>query len=163
MANTPPKKNTPDPEREKQIASNRKAYHDYFILETYEAGIALSGTEIKSLRAGKVQLREAYARIENGELWLVGMHISPYEQAGVYFQHDPIRPRKLLLHHREIRKLQEATEARGLTLIPTRLYLKKGRAKLEIGVARGKHTYDKREALAERQNQRDAEREVAHR
>ncbi len=163
MANTPPKKNTPDPEREKQIASNRKAYHDYFILETYEAGIALSGTEIKSLRAGKVQLREAYARIENGELWLVGMHISPYEQAGIYFQHDPTRPRKLLLHHREIRKLQEATEAKGLTLVPTRLYLKKGRAKLEIGIARGKHTYDKREALAERENQRDAEREMAHR
>ena len=163
MANTPPKKNTPDPEREKQIASNRKAYHDYFILETYEAGIALSGTEIKSLRAGKVQLREAYARIENDELWLVGMHISPYEQAGIYFQHDPTRPRKLLLHHREIRKLQEATEAKGLTLIPTRLYLKKGRAKLEIGIARGKHTYDKREALAERENQRDAEREMARR
>ncbi len=163
MVNTPPKKNTSDPEREKQIASNRKAYHDYFILETYEAGIALSGTEIKSLRAGKVQLREAYARIENGELWLVGMHISPYEQAGIYFQHDPTRPRKLLLHHREIRKLQEATEAKGLTLIPTRLYLKKGRAKLEIGIARGKHTYDKREALAERENQRDAQREMAHR
>lgn len=163
MVNTPPKKNTSDPEREKQIASNRKAYHDYFILETYEAGIALSGTEIKSLRAGKVQLREAYARIENGELWLVGMHISPYEQAGIYFQHDPTRPRKLLLHHREIRKLQEATEAKGLTLVPTRLYLKKGRAKLEIGIARGKHTYDKREALAERENQRDAQREMAHR
>ncbi len=163
MANPPPKKNTPDADRERQIASNRKAYHDYFILETYEAGIALFGTEIKSLRAGKVQLREAYARIENGELWLVGMHISPYEQAGVYFQHDPIRPRKLLLHHSEIRKLQAATEAKGLTLVPTRLYFKKGKAKVEIGVARGKHTYDKREALAERENQRDAEREMAHR
>src|SRR6478752_1455615 len=108
MANTAPKKNTPAAEREQTVASNRKAFHDYFILETYEAGIELRGTEIKSLRAGKVQLREAYVRIENGEAWLVGMHISPYEQAGVYFQHDPIRPRKLLLHHSEILKMRVA-------------------------------------------------------
>lgn len=163
MANTAPKKNTPTAEREQTVASNRKAFHDYFILETYEAGIELRGTEIKSLRAGKVQLREAYVRIENGEAWLVGMHISPYEQAGVYFQHDPTRPRKLLLHHGEILKMRVASEAKGLTLVPTRLYLKKGKAKVEIGVARGKHTYDKREALAERENQRDAEREMARR
>lgn len=148
-------------EGEKLIASNRKAYHDYFITETYEAGITLFGTEIKSLRAGKVQLRESYIRIENGEAWIVGMHISPYEQAGVYYQHEPTRPRKLLLHHAEIMKLKVATETKGLTLVPTRLYFKKGKAKMEVGVARGKHTYDKRASIAERENQRDVERELA--
>ncbi len=145
---------------EKLISSNRKAFHDYFIEESYEAGLVLSGTEIKSLRAGKVNLRDSYARLENNEVWLIGMHISPYEQAGVYFQHDPLRPRKLLLHKDEIVRLRIKSEQKGLTLVPTRLYLKNGRAKLELAVAKGKHTYDKRDALAERDQKREAEREM---
>ncbi len=158
MATAATKKETSD---ERTVVSNRKAFHDYFIVETYEAGIALRGTEIKSVRAGKVQLRESYIRIENDEAWVVGMHISPYEQAGVYFQHEPTRPRKLLLHHAEINKLRVQAEVKGLTLVPIRMYFKKGRVKVEIGVARGKHTYDKRAALAERDNQREVEREMA--
>jgi SsrA-binding protein len=143
---------------EKLITSNRQARHDYFITETVEAGLALTGTEIKSVRAGRVNLREAYARIENGEAWLVGMHVSPYEQAGASFQHDPLRPRKLLLHRREIERLRGELGQKGLTLVPLRLYLKRGRAKVELGLAKGKKLYDKRDTLAARDARRDIER-----
>ena len=150
-------------EGEKLVASNRRARHEYFIEETVEAGIVLTGTEIKSIRAGRVNLAEAYARINGNEAWLIGMHISPYDQAGDYFQHDPTRPRKLLLHRREIGHLQEEVGQRGLTLVPLRLYLKRGRAKLELGVARGKKLYDKRATLAERDAKRDIERALRSR
>ncbi len=143
---------------EKLISSNRQARFEYAILETIEAGIALTGTEIKSVRAGKVNLREAYARIEDDEVWLVGMHISPYEQAGSYFQHDPLRHRKLLLHRRQIARLHAELGQKGLTLVPLRLYLKRGRAKLELGLAKGKKLYDKRDSMAERASRRDVER-----
>lgn len=143
---------------EKVISSNRQARFEYSILESVEAGIALTGTEIKSVRAGKVNLRESYARIENGEVWLVGMHISPYEQAGAYFQHEPTRSRKLLLHRRQIARLQADVGQKGLTLVPLRLYLKGGRAKIELGLAKGKKLYDKRDSMAERDSRRDVER-----
>lgn len=143
---------------EKLVATNRQARHDYFIEETFEAGLALTGTEIKSIRAGRLNLREAYARIDGDEAWLVGMHISPYDQAGAYFQHDPLRPRKLLLHRREIAYLRAQLGQKGLTLVPLRLYLKRGKAKLEIGLAKGKKLYDKRDALAARDARRDIDR-----
>ncbi|HPD90648.1 MAG TPA: SsrA-binding protein SmpB, partial [Bacillota bacterium] len=134
----------------KNIATNKKARHEYFIEDTYEAGIALTGTEIKSIRLGKVNIKESFAKIEQGELILYGMHISPYEQ-GNRFNVDPIRPRKLLLHKQEIRKLIGLTTQKGLTLVPLNIYLNNdGRAKVEIGVARGKKIYDKREDLAKR-------------
>jgi SsrA-binding protein len=140
------------------ISSNRQARFEYSILDSLEAGIALTGTEIKSVRAGKVNLRDAYARIDDGEVWLVGMHISPYEQAGTYFQHDPVRRRKLLLHKRQIARLQADVGQKGLTLVPLRLYLKGGRAKIELGLAKGKKLYDKRDSMAERDSRRDVER-----
>ena len=143
---------------EKTIATNRQARHDYFIEETFEAGLALTGTEIKSIRAGRLNLRDAYARVENGEAWLLGMHVSPYDQAGGYFQHDPLRPRKLLLHRRQIDYLHGQLGQRGLTLVPLRLYLKRGKAKVELGLAKGKKLYDKREALAERDARREIQR-----
>ncbi len=142
--------------REKQVAVNRKAFHDYSIEEKFEAGIALTGTEIKSIRDGRVNLRDSYAKISNDEAWLLNMHVSPYGQAGEHFNHDPLRMRKLLLHRREIRYLAGKTQAKGLTLVPLRLYLKGGKAKIELGLAKGKKLYDKREAMAER----DAEREI---
>ncbi|MDI3340395.1 MAG: SsrA-binding protein SmpB [Sphaerobacter sp.] len=148
---------------EKVVTTNRKAYHDYHIEEEIEAGIVLTGTEIKSIRAGRVNLRDAYARFENGELWLVGMHISPYEQAGSYFQHDPDRPRKLLVHRNELAYLRSRVEAKGYTLVPLRLVLRKGLAKVDLGVARGKKLYDKREALAERDARREMERALRQR
>ena len=141
---------------EKTLAENRKARHDYFIEDTYEAGIALTGTEIKSVRAGKANLRDSYARVERGEVMLHNMHISPYE-AGNRFNHDPVRPRKLLLHRAEIRKLIGATREKGYSLIPLRLYLRGGFCKVEFGLARGKKNYDKRESEA----RRDAQREIA--
>ena len=147
----------------KSIATNRKALHDYFVEDTYEAGIALTGTEIKSVRRGKVQLRDAYARVENGEVWLLGAHISPYEESGAYFNHDPDRPRKLLLHRDEIDSLLGKVQAKGLTLVPLRLYLKAGRAKIEIAVVKGKRNYDKRESIAERETQREIERALKER
>lgn len=140
----------------KIVAENRKARHDYFIEEKYEAGIALKGTEVKSLRAGKVSLRDSYAEVSHGEIFLHNMHISPYDQ-GNRFNHDPKRTRKLLLHKQEIKRLLGQTTQKGLTLIPLRLYFKKGRAKIELALARGKRLYDKREDLA----RRDAEREIA--
>ncbi len=143
---------------EKTVATNRQARHDYFIVETFEAGLALTGTEIKSIRAGRLQLREAHARIEHDEAWLLGMHVSPYEQAGSHFQHDPLRPRKLLLLRRQIDYLRGQLGQKGLTLIPLRLYLKRGRAKVELGLARGKKLYDKREALAARDARREVDR-----
>lgn len=139
------------------MAVNRKARHDYHIEETYEAGIVLTGTEIKSIRAGRVNIRDSYARVENGEVFLLNAHISPYEQGNRY-NHDPLRPRKLLLNKREIRQLHSKTQEKGLTLIPLRIYLKNGRAKLELAVARGKKLYDKREDIAARDAKREMER-----
>lgn len=140
----------------KVVADNRKARHDYFIEETYEAGIALAGTEVKSIRAGKVSLRDSYAEVLDGEVFLQQMHISPYEK-GNRFNHDPKRPRKLLLHKREIKRLLGQTTQKGYTLIPLRLYFKRGRVKVELALGRGKKLYDKREDIA----RRDAQREIA--
>jgi SsrA-binding protein len=144
----------------KIIANNKKARHDYFIEETYEAGIVLTGTEIKSLRQGKVNLKESYARVENGELIIFGVHISPYEQ-GNRFNVDPVRPRKLLLHKQEIRKLTGYTTLKGLTIVPLNIYLNnRGLAKMEIGVARGKKLYDKRDDMAKRDADRRIEQSI---
>lgn len=143
--------------QEKVVTVNRKAFHDYAVEETLEAGLVLTGPEVKSIRQGRLNLREAYARIDNGEAWLVGMHISPYQQAGRYEQHDPDRTRKLLLHRDEIRRLTQQTRAKGMTLVPLRLAFRRGRVKLDLGVARGKKLYDKRQALAEREAQRDVQ------
>jgi SsrA-binding protein len=141
----------------KLIAQNKKAYHDYHVEETLEAGIALTGTEVKSLRAGRVNLRDSYAAVEKGELFLIGTHISPYEQGNI-FNHDPLRSRKLLLHAREIRRLYGKVQMAGYTLVPTKMYFKDGRVKVEIGLAKGKTTYDKRQTLAKKEAQRDMER-----
>ena len=141
----------------KVITVNRQAYHDYFVERTIEAGISLVGTEIKSIRDGKVNLRGAYAIARNGELWLENAHIAVYEHGNRY-NHEPMRNRKLLLHRREIEQLQAKVATKGLTLIPLKLYLKGGRAKLELGLCRGKKLYDKREAIAERDVKREMER-----
>lgn len=144
----------------KIVANNKKAYHDYFIEETYEAGIVLTGTEIKSVRKGKVSIKESYAKIYNGEMMLLGMNISPYEQGNRY-NVDPLRDRKLLLHKQEIRKLIGYTTMKGLTIVPLKMYInEEGRAKVEIGVARGKKNYDKREDIARRDAQRDMDRKM---
>lgn len=148
---------------EKLVTVNRKAYHDYQIEEELEAGIALTGTEIKSIRAGRVNLRDAYARIENGELWLIGCHVSPYQQAGNFFNHEPDRPRKLLVHRQELNYLREKVQAKGYTLVPLRMALRNGRAKVDIGLGRGKKLYDKRDAMAERDARRDVERAMRNR
>ncbi len=144
------------------VTTNRRAFHDYFVVETLEVGIVLSGSEIKSIRDGKVTISEAYARVEGGELWLVGAHISPYRH-GAYANHDPDRPRKLLAHKAQVRALQAQVEQKGLTLVPLRLVLKQGRAKIELGVARGKKLYDKRATEAERESKRDVERALRER
>jgi SsrA-binding protein len=144
---------------EQTVAVNRRARHDYAIDETIEAGMVLTGTEIKSIRAGRANLAEAYARIERGEAWLIGAHIATYEQ-GNRNNHEPTRTRKLLLHRDQIAELIGRTQAKGFTLVPLRLYLRDGMAKLEIGVARGKKTHDKRRAIAERDARRDLERET---
>ena len=143
----------------KAIASNKKAFHDFFIEETYEGGIELVGTEVKSLRAGKVNLRDSYAMIKNGEAFLCGVHISPYEQ-GNRFNHDAMRDRKLLLHKREIMRLLGYIQQKGLTLVPTELYFSNGRVKVELGVARGKKLYDKRDAMAEKETKREIDRRL---
>jgi SsrA-binding protein len=143
----------------KQVAANRKALHDYTIEDTYEAGVALTGTEIKSVRAGRVNLRDGYVQIRNGEAWLLNVHISPYD-FGNRENHEPKRERRLLLHRREIRKLQSKVAERGWTIVPLRVYLKEGRAKIEVALARGKRLYDKRDAVAERDMDRDLRREV---
>ena len=147
----------------KLVANNKKARHDYFIEDTYEAGIALTGTEIKSIRGGKVSIKESYAKIENGELIIYGMNISPYEQ-GNRFNVDPLRPRKLLLHKKEIRKLIGATTLQGLTIIPLNMYInEKGLCKLQIAIARGKKNYDKREDLARKDANRKMEQAMKRR
>ena len=144
------------------VTSNRRATHDYTIEESVEAGIVLTGTEIKSIRAGKVTISEAYARIENGELWLIGAHVSPYTH-GSYTNHEPDRPRKLLVHKAQVHDLQAQIERKGLTLVPLRLSLIRGRAKIEIGVGRGKKNYDKRAADAERQSTKDIQQAMRDR
>ena len=141
----------------KIVANNKKAYHEYFIEEVYEAGLILQGTEVKSIRAGQVSIKESYCRIRNGEVFVENMNISPYEQ-GNRENHDPLRVRKLLLHRDEIGKIIKKVEEKGLTLIPTRLYFKNRRAKLEIGIGRGKKLYDKRETLKRKQADREASR-----
>ena len=141
-----------------QISDNRKARHDYFIEETYEAGIVLKGTEIKSVRRGHVNLRGSYARVQDGEVWLFDAHISPYEESGAYFNHEPMRTRKLLLHRREITKLRIKLATKGLTLVPLRIYMRGRRAKVELGLATGKKLYDKRASIAERDSKRQIER-----
>lgn len=146
----------------KVAANNRKARHDYFIDETYEAGIALAGTEVKSIRAGKVSLRDSYAEVQNGELILQNMHISPYDK-GSCFNHDPKRPRKLLMHKREITRLFGQTTQKGYTLIPLRLYFKSGKVKVELALARGKKLYDKRRDIAQRDAQREIDRALSNR
>ncbi len=146
----------PKPLEEKTISTNRQARYEYEILSQFEAGIVLTGSEIKSVRAGRVNLREAYVRVERGEAWLVGAHISPYEHAGYTLQ-EPDRPRKLLLHNSEIVTLRIQTQTKGLTIVPLRLYLKGRRAKVEIAVGRGKKLYDKRATMAERDARRDME------
>ena len=143
----------------KVIAQNRKARHEYFIEDTYECGISLVGTEVKSIRAGKVNVKDSYAIIKNGEAYVIGMHVSPYEQGNI-FNRDPFRNRKLLLHKAEIRKLQSLSQADGYSLIPLRLYLKDGKVKLELAVAKGKKLYDKRHSIAERDAKRDMDRKL---
>lgn len=150
-------------EGRKIIASNRRARHDYHILEVIEAGIQLSGTEIKSIREGRVNVRDAYAVIDNDEIWLVGMHISPYGQASDYYNHDPVRPRKLLLRRVQIEYLRRELQQKGLTLVPLALVLVRGWAKVDLGLAKGKRAYDKREAIAERDAQRQIERALRER
>src|ERR687886_1979925 len=144
-------------ERVKVVAVNRRATHDYHIDDRVEAGLVLTGTEIKSIREGRINLREGYCRILNGEAWLTNVHIAPYEQGNRY-NHEPLRDRKLLLHRDEINTLVGRVRQRGYTLVPLQLYLKHGRAKVELGLARGKRQYDKRESIAKREAQRDIER-----
>lgn len=141
----------------KVIANNKKAYHDYFIEETYEAGMVLQGTEIKAIRAGRINLKDSYARIQNGEIFLHSMHVSPYEQGNRY-NHDPLRVRKLLLKNKEIAKLFGETKQAGFALVPLKVYLKNGFAKVLIGLAKGKKNYDKREDLKQKEAKRDIER-----
>jgi SsrA-binding protein len=142
----------------KVIASNRKAKFEYFLLEHFEAGIALTGTEIKSIRAGQMSLSEAYVRVENNEAWLVDAHIAPYNPASRY-NHDPVRPRRLLLHKREIRAMWDAVRLKGVTVVPVEVYLKEGRAKIDIAIAKGKKLYDKRDEIAQRDAAREAQRQ----
>lgn len=143
----------------KPVAQNKKAYHDYFILEKYEAGIELFGTEVKSIRAGKVNLKDSWCRVINGEMFVHGMHISPYEQGNI-FNRDPLRVKKLLLHKKEISQLYSKIKLEGLTVVPLNLYFKNGRAKLEIGLCKGKKLYDKRETAAKKEAERKIERSV---
>lgn len=145
-------------ESQKLIANNKKAYHDFFIDETYECGIALHGTEVKSMRMGKCSIKEAFVRIEDGEVFVYGMHVSPYEK-GNNFNKDPLRVKKLLLHKYEINKLLGKIKEKGYTLVPLQVYFKDGKVKVEIGLARGKKLYDKREAIAKKDQRREAEKE----
>ena len=143
----------------KIVATNRKAKFEYFLVETFEAGVSLQGSEIKSIRAGQVSLSEAFVLVDGKDAWLRDAHISPYEPAN-RFNHDPVRPRRLLLHKKEIRQLWDAVRQKGMTIIPTRIYLKDGRAKVEIALARGKKNYDKREDIAKRDRDRDDARDM---
>ena len=146
-------------EEMKLVANNKKAYHDYFIEEKYEAGLVLHGTEVKSLRMGKCSIKEAFIRIENGEVYAYGMHISPYEKGNI-FNKDPLRPKKLLLHKQQIRKLIGSSAEKGYTLVPLQVYFRDGRAKIEIGLARGKKLYDKRQDIAKKDQRREAEKDL---
>lgn len=147
----------------KTVATNRKARHEYFILDTYEAGLVLQGSEIKSIRAGRISLAESYINIQNGqEAWLISAHIAPYDQAS-HYNHDPTRPRKLLLHRKEISHLWDQVRQKGVTIIPLRVYLVDGLAKIEIAVAKGKKLYDKRVAIAKRDAEREVERQLHQR
>lgn len=149
---------------ERIAAKNRKAYHDYHIDETYEAGIELKGSEVKSIRSGKLNLRDSFARIDDGEMWLFNVHISPYSHVDKFTQPDPLRPRKLLLHKKEILRLIGKTKEKGFTLIPLKVYFNnRGKAKVEIGLARGKVLHDKRKDIAERTAKRDIERALRER
>lgn len=145
-------------ETQKLVANNKKAYHDFFIDESYEAGIALHGTEVKSLRMGKCSIKEAFIRIENGEVFVYGMHVSPYEKGNI-FNKDPLRVKKLLMHKYEINKLAGKVAEKGYTLVPLQVYFKDGRAKVEIGLARGKKLYDKRADIAKKDQRREMEKE----
>src|SRR5699024_3604622 len=140
------------------IANNKKAYHDYFIEEKYEAGVSLHGTEVKSLRMGKCSIKESFIRIENGEVYVYGMHISPYEKGNI-LNKDPLRPKKLLMHRAEIRKLQGKIAEKGYTLVPLQVYFKNSLVKVEIGLAKGKKLYDKRQDIAKKDQRREAERD----
>lgn len=143
----------------KLVANNKKAYHDYFIEEKYEAGLVLHGTEVKSLRMGKCSIKEAFIRIENGEVFIYGMHISPYEKGNI-FNKDPLRVRKLLLHKSQIQKLIGNSAEKGYTIVPLQVYFSNGRAKIEIGLAKGKKLYDKRQDIAKKDQKREAEKEL---
>jgi SsrA-binding protein len=153
---------TPEKIREKVIAENRKARHDYDLVETFEAGIALVGTEVKAIREGRVNLRDSYGRVEDGEVFVHNIHISPYSHRG-YADHEPMRRRKLLLHKAEIRKLIGKTVERGFTLVPVRLYFKNGRVKVAVSLARGKKTHDKRETIRRRETERETRRAIKER
>lgn len=141
----------------KKVAQNKKAYHDYFVLETYEAGLELFGTEVKSIRDGKINLKDSWCHIKNGEIFANGMHVSPYEKGNI-FNRDPMRPKRLLMHKREIKKLSDLTKQQGYAIIPLSVYFVKGRAKLEIGLCKGKKLYDKRDDAAKRDAKRDMDR-----
>ena len=143
----------------KVVSTNKKARFEFFILETFEAGLVLKGTEIKSVRNGQISLQEAYVRTNGEEIWLVGAHIAPYENASAY-QHDPKRDRKLLMHKKQIRKIFDEVRIKGMTIVPIRVYLKDGKAKLEIGLAKGKKQYDKRDAIKERDVERETSRSL---
>lgn len=145
-------------ETQRMIANNKKAFHDYFIEDRYEAGIALHGTEVKSLRMGKCSIKEAFVRIEDGEVYVYGMHVSPYEKGNI-FNKDPLRVKKLLLHKYEINKIAGKIREKGYTLVPLQVYFKDGRAKVEIGLAKGKKLYDKRADIAKKDQRREAEKE----
>jgi SsrA-binding protein len=147
-------------ENVKVVATNRKAGFEYFLFDRFEAGLALKGSEIKSIRSGQISLKEAYIRVDEKQAWLIEAHIAPYLQAN-RFNHDPKRPRRLLLHAKEIRELWDAVRQKGVTIVPIRVYLKNGRAKLEIAIAKGKKIFDKREAIARRDAEREMEREIS--
>ena len=146
----------------KTVAQNKKAFHDYFVLESYEAGIELFGTEVKSVRAGRVNLKDAWCSIDKGEIFVNGMHISPYEQGNI-FNRDPLRVKKLLMHKNEINRLYGTTKQQGLTLIPLSVYFKKGKAKVQVGLCKGKKNYDKRDVAAKKESDRAIERELKER
>ena len=141
----------------KKIAVNKKARHDYFIISSHEAGIALQGTEVKSIRDHRLNFLDSYARVNNDELWLIGLHISPYEKGNIH-NHEPLRPRKLLMHTREIKRLKKSTQEKGLTIIPLSIYLKNGKVKVELALAKGKRLYDKRQDTAARDARREMDR-----
>lgn len=157
-----PDKRTDREKAQQNIAENRKAFHDYHILETFEAGLVLVGTEVKAVREGRVNLRDSFARAESGEVWLYNVHISPYSHRG-YADHDPTRRRKLLLHRHEIRKLIGRTVERGMTLVPTRMYFRNGHVKVAIGLAKGKQAHDKRETIKRRETERETRAAVKER